>query len=603
MTMAAVVPALRRVATYERVSSEDQRERETIKTQTDLLDRWLEREPDVEVVARFSDDGVSGTKPLADRPGGRALLAAAEAGQIDELWLYKLDRLGRNLADTAATGRSLEGLNVSVVTLREGRLTPFMFDLFATLAQNEHRVFHERSADGMETAAREGRYTGGVTALGFRIDGVKRSARVVPDESPIWGDLSAADLVRRIYDWIALDGWSCRRVAAELNSLGVPTACARIGTGVRSRKTQSIWRAGLIRNMVTNTVYKGQLSYGRRTAKRDREVIVAPIEGLVSPAVWDEAQATLARNRRCAKNTHRVYLLKGAMTCGICGLTYVGSWSKEFGWYRCGGQLVERRPVLGKCLGVSVRTDRIEPVIWADIEAWLRNPGDVLDALHGTAEREAAGAVAVAESITLRKALDFLDEQKARLIRSLRMGIVSDADVGAELDQIKSERVALEARLAASEAPLSEVVPQEVHDLLSEVRARLDAGLTDEQRQEIVRLLASVVIHTTVAEDGKKTAKALVTYHFPGVVETRKGTGSSPRSTGTAKERPPSARPWRSQPGHPRAAGAEPPACFDRTRAAHRGIARRCARGSLHPARGEVPRRPSPRTRWCGGAT
>lgn len=66
---------------------------------------------------------------------------------------------------------------------------------------------------------------------------------------------------------------------------------------------------------------------------------------------------------------------------------------------------------------------------------------------------------------------------------------------------------------------------------LSEIRSRLDAGLTDKQRQEIVRLLASIVINTTI-DDGKKTAKALVTYRFPGVAEgvvnTFTGTGSSP---------------------------------------------------------------------------
>jgi len=240
-----------------------------------------------------------------------------------------------------------------------------MFDLFATLAQNEHRVFHERTADGLDSAAREGRYTGGVTALGYRIEGVKRSARPVPDETLMWADLTAADVVRHIYNWIALDGWSCRQVATELNALGVPTPCAREGTGVRVRNTQNVWRPGLVRNMVANSVYKGDLSYGRRTDKRDREVIVAHIEGLVSPALWDEAQVTLARNRRCTKNTHRIYLLKGAMRCGICGLTYVGSWSKDIGWYRCGGQLVARGPLMGRCPSTAVRTDVIEPRVWA----------------------------------------------------------------------------------------------------------------------------------------------------------------------------------------------------------------------------------------------
>jgi site-specific DNA recombinase len=423
-------------------------------------DRHVQSEPGVPCLG--CDDGISGRLDLLKRPSGRALMAAAEAGRFDELWLYKLDRLGRNLADTAATGQRLEELGISVVTLREGHLTPFMFDLFAMLAQNEHRVFHERTADGIETAAREGHYLGGVTALGYRIEGIKRSARHVPDETPIWGDLTAAGLIRRIYGWIGLEGWSCRRVADELNSLGVPTACARLGKGVRARTTQSIWRSGLVRNMVANPVYMGQLAYGRRTKKRDRQVLVGSIEGLVSPALWQAARDAFAANRRCTKNTRRLYLLRGAMTCGICGLTYVGSWSKEFGWYRCGGQLTERGPVPGKCRGVSIRTDRIEPAIWDEIVAWLRNPGEVLDALDGPAEREAQDAIAEAEWITLQKALDGLETQRQRAIALSIRGRLPDDELDAELDRIEGEAIGLRTRLAASQASVGDVVPQAV---------------------------------------------------------------------------------------------------------------------------------------------
>ncbi|MCH7882417.1 MAG: hypothetical protein IIB69_12785 [Proteobacteria bacterium] len=49
---------MRRVVTYERVSSEDQRERETIRTQTAELARRLQQEPGVELVDRYVDDGV-----------------------------------------------------------------------------------------------------------------------------------------------------------------------------------------------------------------------------------------------------------------------------------------------------------------------------------------------------------------------------------------------------------------------------------------------------------------------------------------------------------------------------------------------------------------
>ena len=61
---------LRPVVTYERVSSEDQRERETIKTQTEALARRLTSDVEVELVNRYPDEGVSGTVPLKDRPAG-----------------------------------------------------------------------------------------------------------------------------------------------------------------------------------------------------------------------------------------------------------------------------------------------------------------------------------------------------------------------------------------------------------------------------------------------------------------------------------------------------------------------------------------------------
>jgi site-specific DNA recombinase len=523
MTVAAGV---RRVATYERVSSEDQRERETIKTQTDEIARRLTSQPGVELVGRYVDDGVSGTIPIAERPDGRRLLEDAVAGRFEELWVYKVDRLGRDAVDLLVVRRRLDALGIALVSVVEGQPDLLGYDVQAVVADHYRREFARRSADGMNRAAREGRYTGGIRPSGYRVEGHKASARLVPDEAIVWSDLSAAGLVHRIYERIALQGWSCRRVAAELNVLGVPTAYVREGRGVRGKATQGLWRPGRIRNMITSPVYKGQLQYGRRTAKREREVIAAPIEGLVSPALWQAAQEALARNRRCAKNTRRVYLLKGVLKCGTCDLTYVGSWSKEVGWYRCGGQLVERGPVPGRCPGCAIRTDRIEPLVWADVERFLRDPGDVLDELDGVAERETQGAIAEAEAITLTRALDALEQQRKAAIALNIRGRLPDPELNDELDRIDGERTCLEARVAALEAPHAGIVPQEARNLLSEVRARLDAGLTDEQRQEIVRLLVGIVVHTDVGEDGKKTVRAVVTYRFPCVVPTRTGTGS-----------------------------------------------------------------------------
>ena len=72
MTM---VTATRRVATYERVSSEDQRERETIKTQTEALERRLAIEDSIELVERYgtlaerSDDSRAEFERPSETPG------------------------------------------------------------------------------------------------------------------------------------------------------------------------------------------------------------------------------------------------------------------------------------------------------------------------------------------------------------------------------------------------------------------------------------------------------------------------------------------------------------------------------------------------------
>ena len=77
-------------------------------------------------------------------------------------------------------------------------------------------------------------------------------------------------LFRRIYHHLAVDGWTCPRIASAFNSLGIPTSYCRDGRGVRGRRTQGLWRSGHIRNLVVNPVYKGILQYGRTIYQTER---------------------------------------------------------------------------------------------------------------------------------------------------------------------------------------------------------------------------------------------------------------------------------------------------------------------------------------------
>jgi site-specific DNA recombinase len=500
----------RRVATYERVSSEDQRERQTIKTQTEALARELDRDPDIEVVARYADDGVSGMVPMHLRPEGQRMLADAEQGLFDELWVYDLTRLARNTADAAHIRDRLEDLGIKVYI--DGRaVDPFVYDVHAALAAEERRRIRKRSMDGANRAAAEGRYAGGIVPFGYRVEGFRPHARLVPDEALICGDLSAAGVVRRIYEWLAVDRWSCVRIAEELNALGVPTVYARDGRGMRGKRTAGVWRASRIRNLVVNTTYRGEYVYGKR-AKRPREVISATVPRLVSDETWEAAQRTLKANFLIPKARQRVYLLRSVMSCQLCGLTYVGTTNHGATRYRCGGQIASRGKFDGRCPGKNVKGDELEPIVWADIEAWLRDPGGLVDELREESNGDAAAAVEEATRTTLRAALAALETRRSRRLDQHERGQITDSELEQALGEIEEEHTRLEEKLAALKPDVVEPLRA---DLVAELRARLAAGLTDRERQEIVQLLVEkIAVSTEIDESGRKGVRAVIYYRF-----------------------------------------------------------------------------------------
>jgi site-specific DNA recombinase len=527
-----------RVAVYLRVSSDDQRDRETIKTQRDAAERLLEQHPEYVVHRWYVDDGISGTIPMAKRPEGKFMVADAIAGKFKKIIVYRSSRLGREEQDKFAVyNLFVEELGIEVVGIMEDLSDRMVFGVHTVIDSYARRQLLADSARGMDRAAREGRYTGGIVPLGYRVEGRKEKARLVPDETIIWGDWTAADLVRRMYHWLGVEGRSCRWIALELNAMGVPTAYQRDGRTVGFRTTQGLWRAGRIRNMVVNPTYKGVLLYGRRRSKKSKRsgVIEAQVAlpALVSPDLWDAAQGTLAHNRLLAKNTDRVYLLRGVMKCGLCGLAFCGASGRPgVWWYRCNGYLAERGGKDHRCVARSIRNTDIEPIVWQDIEAMLRNPGDLLARLRVEMENRGdhEAALAEAERITLAAALADLDGRRNRALDMYEHGRIAVHELDERLGKIDDERRILKARLEAQEPTetADEPIPR---DLLAAVRERLDQGLTDEERSEIVRLLVRrITVHTTVIDSRTKVVRLVIEYRFA-------PSGCSPDSNGTGSWR------------------------------------------------------------------
>ena len=486
------------IATYARVSSDEQRDRHTVRNQRAALSRRLSSEPGVVVFKHYEDDGVSGTIPFEDRPAGRALARDARVGRFSQVWVVRSDRLGRDAFELLRIWRVFESIGISLRATDENIDDPFYFDIHAVIAANERRKFLERSAEGMNRAAKEGRYTGGIVPLGYYVSQAivapAASSRTTLPCGPASPPPTSSGA--SITTWPRTAGLV--RVSPEFNSLGIPTSYRRDGRGVRGRRTQGLWRSGHIRNLVVNPVYRGVLQYGRRSSRPNgREVISASVPPLVSEDVWNAAIATLKRNRAMPRNSCHAYLLRSLIRCAVCGLSFCGTWTRG-PRYRCNGSMAHRGPFAGKCIGASIKGEKLEAAVWSDVSRFLTDPPtSSMSSSRSpmTSSPAPSPRPSAPRSSTLRDAAQL---RRKRAIDLYTRAKLSDDEFDAIAADVERELKTLDERLADLEPEDDDLDDAVSEDVLAEIRERLEADLSDAERREIVQLLVRrITVHTT----------------------------------------------------------------------------------------------------------
>src|SRR5664280_490200 len=523
------------IGLYLRVSTDEQRERQSIVTQRDFAERYCQLHS-LPVYRVYADDGVSGTVPMEHRPEGSQILRDARQGKFDQLLVFKLDRLGRDTRLILNAVAELEKYGVRIRSMTEefdtgtatGRL---MLTMLSGFASHEREVIRERSVAGTNRVAESGAWMGGIVPFGYRKAGEKRNGQLVVSEDPIPGmAMSEADVIRDVYRMAAVERKSCRVIAERLNSLCIPCAYVRDDRltlrGKRKEKTSGVWRPGRIRGLLTNKTYMGVHEFGKRAASK-RAIISRPVPAIVTEETWEKAQKTLQDNFLfCARSAKNQYLLRGLIKCGLCGLTYIGVAAnrpngKRESYYRCNGA---HSPAIyradGPCHAKSIRGDHLEEQVWSDVESFLRDPNPVLEKLHARLESDSKGSDQTRKQITR---LEGLLEQKAtersRVVGLYRRGRVTDADLDAQMDEIAKEQAALEAqiaelggRMAGADSIAGNMSSAQA--LLASLRKRLDQPISWEQKRRLIEVLVAGVRVETVETCGVKQAEITVTYRF-----------------------------------------------------------------------------------------
>ena len=270
----------------------------------------------------YDDGGFTGAN--LERPGFQRLLEDVDAGKIDVVVVYKVDRLSRSLLDFARVMERLDKAGASFVAVTQnfstadaiGRLT---LNLLMSFAEFEREMIAERTRDKIAAARRRGQWTGGVLPLGY--DKVDKKLVVVEAE---------AHLVRQVFD-LYLAHRSVVVVARRLNDAGHRTK-QRVYKSGRVKPGQR-WTKQSVLYTLRNPLYAGWVPY-------DGELHEGKHEPVVPREQFELVRELLeAHGGRKTATRNPDYILRGLLRCGGCGAALTpGSTRKggrEYRYYRC----------------------------------------------------------------------------------------------------------------------------------------------------------------------------------------------------------------------------------------------------------------------------
>ena len=303
---------------------------------------------------RYDDGGFTGGN--MDRPALKRLLADIEAGRIDCVVAYKLDRLSRSLLDFARIIGIFEKHHVSFVSITQqfnsatsmGRL---VLNVLLSFAQFEREIISERTRDKIAATRRKGKWSGGLPVLGYDVDPQVLRLVVNPKE---------AIRVRAIFD-LYLEHQALLPVVRELVRRGWRTKTWVTRKG-RKLGGQPFVKSNL-HNLLTNATYAGQLRYKEELHNGEHPAIVDPVK-------WQKVQELLQRHRHrgSTERNESGAILKGLLYCRPCGCamspTYSSKAGKRYRYYVC-SQAQKRG--WNHCPSQSIPAGQIERIVVAQI--------------------------------------------------------------------------------------------------------------------------------------------------------------------------------------------------------------------------------------------
>jgi DNA invertase Pin-like site-specific DNA recombinase len=321
-----VAPEARRCAIYTRKSTSVGLEQDfnSLDAQREACTAYIQRQPGWTLVdQRYDDGGFTGAN--IERPAFQRLLTDIEAGKIDVVVVYKVDRLSRSLLDFAKLMERFGTAGASFVSVTQnfstadamGRLT---LNMLMSFAEFEREMIGERTRDKIAAQRRRGKWTGGTVPLGYTVEGKKL----------VVNDLEAV-LVREVFS-LYLRERSTLAVARLLNQSDRSTK-RHVAANGRLREARP-WTKADVSRLLRNPVYAGYM-------RSNGELYEGENEPIVDREAFSEVHGLLEDSARPTKDRSRnpEYVLRGLLRCACCGSALTPASTRrdrtEYRYYRC----------------------------------------------------------------------------------------------------------------------------------------------------------------------------------------------------------------------------------------------------------------------------
>jgi len=295
-----------------------------------------------EAAVVYQDRGFSGKN--TKRPAFTEVMRCVESGQVGKLYVYRLDRFSRSIADFSRVWEVLSenGVEFASVTEHFDTSTPIgraMLNIVLVFAQLERETIAQRVRDNYRHRFSLGAWPGGPAPYGFDLTKIEDGGRTV-------SSLTAngnAEVVKQMFQEYAEPGVSLRSLAKSLTDRGIH--------GPKRDAWDNVTLSRILRSPLyvraDETVYWHYLTQGLRIdlppeafdgvhacnviGRRDRSrdkyhspeqqcLTVANHEGIVEPDLWLRVQEKLAKNAQLPRtNAGKYSWLTGLLKCAKCG--------------------------------------------------------------------------------------------------------------------------------------------------------------------------------------------------------------------------------------------------------------------------------------------